>query len=133
MEEQLENLPAEPRPKRNRGWFRPGDRRINREGRPLGSKALLEEGSPAADRAPCADRLMLLVVSGRDLAFRLSHHKGPVIVNLPADAQVVACRVDAARDAVALVIRSQEFPRIARGAPVPEFMPRFEGLRWRRG
>jgi len=47
----------EPVSKRNRGWFREGDWRINREGRPLGSKAASPEESPPADRAPCTDRL----------------------------------------------------------------------------
>jgi hypothetical protein len=135
MQEQVHNMAGgpvpEPGPKRNAGWFRPGDRRINREGRPKGSKAACQAGPPV-DCAPEADRLMLLWVPAPDLAFRLSKYLAPWIVNLPEDVAIVGCRVDAGRDGVALVIRSQAFPRIAAGAPIPEFRPQFEGLRWRR-
>jgi hypothetical protein len=130
MEQQVEQRPNEP-PK-NRGWFQRGDRRINREGRPKGSKAGSEEGSAPTDRAPWADRLMLLLLRGRDLAFRLGHDKAPWIVNLPVDCEIVACRMDVSGESVALVIRSQTFPRIARGALIPEFKPAYNGLRWRR-
>ena len=43
--------------------------------------------------------------------------------NLPADCEVITSRVDAARDAVALIIRSASFPRIPKGAPLVEFVP----------
>src|SRR5260370_33020944 len=119
MEEQVEKVPEGPPPKRNRGWFQPGDRRINREGRPRGSKAGAEEEAAPADRAPCADRLKVLFVPGPDLAHRLSHGDGPWIVNLPEYFEIVACRQDAARDGVVLVIRSNAFPRIAQGAVIP--------------
>jgi hypothetical protein len=118
-------------PKRNRGWFQRGDARINLEGRPRGSKAAAQEG-PAADLASCADRVMVLYVPGLDLLFRLGHQNAPWIVNLPADGEIVSCRVDAARGAVALVIRSESYPRIAQGAVIPEFRPDFNGLRWKR-
>jgi hypothetical protein len=90
------------------------------------------EGSAPSDRAPCADRLKLLVLPGRDLAWRLSHQNAPWIVNLPVDAEIVGCRVDAAQDALALVIRSKEFPRIAQGRVIPPFKPELNGLIWRR-
>lgn len=130
MQEQVN----EPAPNRNHGWFRPGDRRINREGRPKGSsKSSRQPSSPAVDRAPCADRLQVLVVPTRDLARRLRWKLAPWITNLPEDAEIVSCRVDAARDTVAFVLRSNTFPRIAAGAVIPVFVPRFEGLRWQRG
>jgi hypothetical protein len=131
-EQQVNNVVSgpTPAPRRNAGWFRPGDRRINRDGRPRGSKAASAEA--AADRAPAADRLMLLWVPRRDLAHRLSSDRAPWIVNLPADFEIVTSRVDTARDGVALVIRSETFPRVARGAPIPEFAPSFHGLKWRR-
>jgi hypothetical protein len=132
MQDQAPTLPVEMPPKRNPGWFKPGDQRINREGRPRGSKAASEAGSAPADRAPCADRLMLLVLPERDLAWRLSRGDSPWIKNLPADFEIVGCRVDAARAAVALVIRWKAFPRIAQAAVIPEFKPAFNGLRWRR-
>jgi len=39
------------------------------------------------------------------------------------DFEMVALRVDAGRDAVAIIGRSASFARIAKGAPVPEFKP----------
>jgi hypothetical protein len=130
MGEQAEEVPDAPPPKNNVGWFRKGDPRINREGRPRGSKAGCEPGSGAGDRAPRTDRLMVLLMSGRELAHRISHRDAPWIKNLPADFQIVACRVDPVRAAVALVIRSKTFPRVARGAVIPEFAVAFDGLRW---
>jgi hypothetical protein len=132
MEEQADNLTGvpEPVPPRNRGWFRPGDPRVNREGRPRGSKAATGQ---AVDRAPRADRLVLLWVPAWELAFRLTHGLAPWwTVNLPKGFRIVGSRVDAARDAVALVIRSQTFPRVARGAPIPEFEPELKFDEWLR-
>jgi hypothetical protein len=107
-----------PEPRRNRGWFqRGGDRRINRDGRP--KKAWADY----ADRAPRADRLKLLWVPTQEFVRRLTSDCAPWASNLPADFDVVAFRVDAARDAVAVIGRSASFPRIAKGAPLPEFTP----------
>ena len=138
MSEEVEKLAAatavapEPGPRVNRGWFRPGDGRINRQGRPLGSRAAVPAGADPADRAPRADRLRRLVVPERDLAWRLASIKAPCVANLPPDFQIIDCRVDAARQGVVLVIRSDTFPRVARGAPIPEFEPAFDGLLFRR-
>jgi hypothetical protein len=52
--------------------------------------------------------------------------------NLPADFQIVDSQVDAARQGVVFTIRSSAFPRIARGTPIPEFHPSYNGLKWRR-
>jgi hypothetical protein len=131
MEEQLDNRPAESPPRTNRGWFRPGDRRINREGRPRGSpKAGPEE---QADRAPAADRVMLLVLPARAVAYRLTHERGAWIANAPRDIEIVGSRVDVARGALVFVLRSAAFPRIAKGAVIPQFTPEFNGLRWQEG
>jgi hypothetical protein len=128
MEEQLESRSGESPPRENPGWFRPGDRRINREGRPKGSaRAGLPE---QADRAPAADRVMLLVLPARAVAYRLTHQQGAWIANAPRDTEVVGSRVDVACGAVVFVLRSAEFPRIARGAVIPRFTPAFNGLRW---
>ncbi len=120
MEEQANNEAggSAPEPRGNRGWFqRGGDPRINRDGR----KRLA--WAACADRAPFAGQLMLLRVPTRDFLRRLSGAGDPGITNLPADCEAVAGRVDAERDAFALVIRSASFPRIAKGAPLPEFVP----------
>jgi hypothetical protein len=84
----------EPAPRTNQGWFQAGDERINRQGRPRGSKASVPEGTHPADCAPRADRLVRLVVDERDLAWRLASIKAPCVANLPPDFQVVACRFD---------------------------------------
>jgi hypothetical protein len=54
------------------------------------------------------------------------------VVNLPNDFWIDGCWVDAARQAVVVTIRSAAFPRITRGAPIPELAPAFNGLKWRR-
>ena len=100
--------------KQNRGWFKPSDGRINRLGRPLGRRPSAQEGFSPGELAPRSDRLMLLCIPARDLAWRLSRYKAPWIVNLPADFEIVASRVDAVGN-VALVVRSKAFPRIAKG------------------
>ena len=56
---------------------------------------------------------MLLRVPLRDFLRRLTSDDAPRLVNLPADFEVIASRVDAERNAVALVIRSQTFQRIS--------------------
>ena len=128
-----------PRTLKNRGWFLPGDMRINRDGRPRGSKPAIQEHL-RPDLAPCADRLKLLIVPSKDLAWRLTKEKAPWIANLPTagsdfhrspDFQIVGCRFDAIRNAIVFVIRAGGFPRIAKGTPIPEFQPSFDGLRWK--
>jgi hypothetical protein len=98
-------------------WFKRGDQRINRDGRPR--KAWVAY----ADRAPRADRLMLVWVPRQDFGHRLTGDGAPCIANLPADFEVVGSRVDLARNALAVIVRSGTFPRIAKGAPIPEFKP----------
>jgi hypothetical protein len=119
MEEQANNVVGEPAPapKKNAGWFQRGDGRINRFGRPRKSWAA------CTDLAPFAGRLMLLWVPRREFVRRLSSNCGPWAINLPADFEPVTFRVDADRDAVAIIGRSASFSRIAKAAPVPEFQP----------
>jgi hypothetical protein len=133
MDEQVNELAqgTAPEPKPNRGRFQPGDRRINREGRPIGRKSAVRDSHPA-DCARCADRVKLLFVRGRELAYRLGHRDAPWAVNLPGDAQVVDGRFDHAREGLVLIVRSAEFPRIARGTPIPELIPHYDGLKWGR-
>jgi hypothetical protein len=118
-------------PKSNRGWFRPADSRINREGRPHGSKAAASlDDTP--DRAWQADRVKRLCISERDVAWRLTHQNGPWAINLPNDFQIVECRIDSEWGQVVFVIRSQSFPRIAKGTLIPIFKTQYNGLKWRR-
>jgi hypothetical protein len=104
MDEQVEKLAGdavmEPIPRRNRGWFRAGDKRINREGRPRGSKAAVPEGTLPENCAPRADCLMRFSLPGRELVGRLTHPNGFWLVNLPSDAQIVDSRVDAVTERV---------------------------------
>jgi hypothetical protein len=127
MEEQVEVLTVAPAPeslaKRNPGWFLRGDGRINREGRPRGSKAGLPKGVAPKELAARADRVMRLFVPAREFACHLSGREAPWVANLPEDFVIVAGRFDPERDGFVLTIRSRTFPRVARGAPVPEFAP----------
>jgi hypothetical protein len=123
MEELADKGAVEAVPKRNRGWFQRGDGRINREGRPKGSKA----GSPGvgpADRAPCADRLMLVRVPRGNLKNTLSRPPTEYIENLPHDFEIVDCRL-VNRDII-ITIRSSGFSRVEEGAPIPEFAPLYK-------
>jgi hypothetical protein len=119
MEEVANNVPAtplpQPPPRTNAGWFQRGDQRINRDGRPKKSWAAYE------DRAPRAGRFMLLWLPTQDFCQRLTSTGAPGVVNLPPDCTAISSRVDSARDAIAFVIQSETFPRIAKGAPIPEF------------
>ena len=122
-----------PPPKSNRGWFKPGDQRINRRGRPVGSKADPGEEAGPADRAAVTDGLMVLRLPSKLLACRIAFERGPWLTNLPVDFQIVSSRIDASQGLLVLVLRSASFQRVARGAVIPEFRPQFNGLRWYSG
>lgn len=119
-----ETPPPAPPIKQNKGWFRPGhDARRNPEGRPRGSK-----GPPPAQakvpelRAERTDRVMWFGY----LTKWLREHLHPfgrectTISNLPADYEIVGCRVYH-NGYMAVIVRSKRFPRVARGAMIPEF------------
>ena len=112
---------------RNPGWFRTGDRRINREGRPRGKKGAAESPACLARRS---DRLMRMFVEGYVVTAMLTQMSSPCLVNLPSDTRIVECQLDAARKGFVLTIRSSEFPRVARGTPIPEKRPEFNGLKF---
>src|SRR5439155_3552593 len=121
---QTTDLPAQECPlKTNRGRFQRRDPRINREGRPSGSKAGNKGGSAATDLAPRADRLKLLTLPQEYLFGCLRHRNAASITNLPEDVEIIASRADHARGVVVLTIRSQTFPRVARGTLIPAFEP----------
>ena len=125
--EQLADGPA-PGPRANRGQFRPGDGRINRGGRPRKPPP----GVHPADCAQQADRVMRLALPASELAWRLTRPNGFWLTDLPADARIVAARVDAAGGQVVFTVRSGTFRPVAKGAPIPEFLPDFNGLMHRR-
>lgn len=136
MSERIEELAlavgsvAGPVARPNRGWFAPGDRRINRQGRPRGSKSAAAGGIDPADCAPQADRLKRLLLPATEMVWHLGRPQGFWLSNLPADVEIVAARVDAGQ--VVFVLRSSTFPPVARGALIPALVPAFNGLRWRR-
>jgi hypothetical protein len=107
---------------RNRGWFRAGDSRINRGGRPKSSV----RRTKAASR-----RLMRILMPLQDLEQALSSHKHPWIVNLPGDFSVIAVSLDLTMQAAVVTIHSEQFPVLEVGEPIPEFDVRYNGLDFR--
>jgi len=58
------------------------------------------------------------------------HDEPQIVINLPADVLIVECRADVVRKGLVFTIRSREFPRVARGALIPELEPRYNGLKY---
>ena len=125
-----EGLPAV---RSNRGWFQPGDRRINLQGRPRGSKAPVAEKRAVTDVAPRTDRLKRLFIGERTILGWLTSMRSPCVTNLPADFLIVDCRVDAVRRGLVFTIRSGAFPRVVWEALIPEMEPEYNGLIHLRG
>ena len=115
--------------KPNRGWFLPSDPRINREGRPRGSKSAKSSAKSSGCCTAKADRVVRVLLRPSDLAHRLTNQQSAWLVGLPQDVEIIDTFVEGG--AVHLVIRSQTFARIGRGMPIPVFQPEFNGLRWR--
>jgi hypothetical protein len=99
----------------NAGWFRLADPRINREGRPRGSRKAA--GAPAEDRAAQADRLALLRFPARQLVTILEYRLG---YPWPDGTEIVSARSDNATGELLLVLRSPAFARVAAGAVIPQ-------------
>jgi hypothetical protein len=121
MEELVEQAVVAER-KRNRGWFQPGDRRINREGRPRGSPKAEPPPRTLEIRADGADRLMRVSYTTNQLCELLRTTGGVRVLmsNLPDDCEIVDIRVYH-NGLIILVIRSKSFPRIAEGSLIPKF------------
>jgi hypothetical protein len=113
--------------KSNRGRFQRGDNRINRVGRPRKCDSL-EPG----DRAATTDRLMRAILRCGDIVHRLTKQFGPWIINLDRDVEIVTCRFDLAQNAIVFILRSQMFAVVAKGSKIPDFVPEYYGLKWRR-
>jgi hypothetical protein len=110
--------PEAPPAKANPGHFKPRDPRINRAGRPKGSKKAAADADPA-DLAPTTDRLRRLRVPRERLGLGW-------LSNLPDDAELVgAC---AEGGGLILMLRSNEFAKVAKGTRVPE-LPAADALR----
>lgn len=112
---------APPAPPRNKGWFQQGDRRINREGRPRGSKGPASADGPEV-RAVRTDRVMWFGYQTKHLREHLlpSGCERVAVNGLPTDCEIVGCHVYPT-GFMAIVIRSKAFPRVARGALIPRF------------
>lgn len=113
----------------NRGWFRAGDPRINRAGRPKGAQQ-------AAQRAragkPLCGRLMTLFVPEQDFQTYLTRRNGPWLTNLPDDFRIVAVDFDLERRGVVVTIHSEQFAAVPAGEPIPVLQACYNGLMWRR-
>ena len=126
-ESEAGGAPASPLPaKPNSGWFKPGDARINRRGRPI--------GSDAGRRGPGKrqyGRLKTLFVPGSDMRLYLTAPNGPFLTNLPNDFEIVGASVDPVRQGLVLTVYSESFEIVKRGRPIPEFPPDYNGLAYR--
>ncbi len=130
MEEQAlisEPESAEAPTKVNRGWFRSGDPRINRAGRPKPEKA-------AAKRAQSGKRqhgpIRKLFVPAAHLETYLTHRHGPWLINLPASFSIVGCEWDLERDGAVLTIHSYYWDSLQPGEPIPELDAKYHGLKF---
>jgi hypothetical protein len=122
--ELMSEQPSEPAPgKPNAGWFKPGDRRINREGRPRGSRKAAQ-GTPAAVLAPKTDRLVLVPIPAEKLASQLSSPWDHSFISNWGEGQIVGACMDE-QGTVYLTLRSERFRRVVKGAPIPVGKPRW--------
>jgi hypothetical protein len=114
--------------KRNRGWFQPGDGRINRMGRPRGPERAARRAQAGK---PVCGRVRILFVPDDDLRRSLSSNLHPWLINLPKDFRIVAVDRDPNRKGFVMTIYSENFREIGEGEQIPEFKPAYNGLKWR--
>ena len=124
--------------KQNAGWFRPGDKRINRQGRALKREPTLAEKVEAWDRqGPCpvcdsvprqpkSGRLMQVCVR-EELVRRGLSFDAPHMLTLPEDAKIVAVEPDAAGDGWIVIYRSEKFKVVQAGEPIPKLTWHYHG------
>jgi hypothetical protein len=127
IEKQAAAAPQKPVPQRDGGWFGPGDRRINRGGRPRGKVVPEEERIHPADYAKSADRLKRIFFDEAELICGLTQVSGPCLLNIPNFFEIVDCRVDEIRKGIIFVLRSDEFPLVACGSLIPELPTVYDG------
>jgi hypothetical protein len=127
--------------RKNRGWFRRGDPRINRLGRGLKRVPTLAEKVRAWDGQsacpvcsqeppPKGGQIMTLSVSFGDLRERLSFASSlcPYVLTLPSDAHIVAVEMDP-KGGMRVTYRSKEFKPVQVGEPIPELIRHVLGLK----
>jgi hypothetical protein len=124
----LVNGNSEPGPA-NRGWFRRGDPRINRRGRPR--NGVTAAPRQQTEKKPLSGQLKRLSVPVSDLRVRLAREKGPWMVNLPNDFRIVALELDPVQQMIVLTIHSQVFQAVQEDEEIPWFSPEYHGLKWR--
>jgi hypothetical protein len=120
------DAPAAPS-RTNRGWFKRGDARINRHGRPR--KRPPRPPRPAPEEWPLNGQLRNLHVPIGDLRMYLAGCKAPWIINLPSDYEIVSARCR--QESVVLTITSKTFSSVPAGEAIPVFRAEYNGLRWR--
>jgi hypothetical protein len=129
MEKQAESTSVLGLTKGNRGWFRKGDPRINRRGRPHGSKSAPADMDMPVERADATDRLMVLYLPDSLLLLRLYRDdEFGSVTNLPSGCAIVNCRLHAEHKVFAIQIRHYSFPLVARGTVLPEFRAEFHSM-----
>jgi hypothetical protein len=101
-----------PAKKPNPSWFKPGDARINRQGRPKGTKAVKQ----------LSGHLVRLVVPGQYILFRyIRGELGPYMgTYLPPDVKIVDAQFDPERNVVLLTLSHPSFAEVQKGQPLPE-------------
>src|SRR5262245_30434883 len=99
----LGDAPAKPARMPNPSWFKPGDSRINRKGRPRGTNAA----------KPLSGPLVRLVVPGQYITLRyIRGERGPHMDFLPQDVKIIDAHFDKERYAVVLTLWHPNFAQV---------------------
>jgi hypothetical protein len=115
--------------KHNRGWFQPGDARINRRGRPRqGPEAVARR---ARSGRPLCGNIAQFLLPASDFRQYLTGYKAPWLKNLPYNARFVAVEVDVEQGMFLVTIHSEQFEFVEAGAPIPVFQAVWYGLAYR--
>lgn len=114
-------------PCRNRGWFRPGDSRINRRGRPTRIGALARQAKVGQ---PLSGRFVRVFVPESIVCRFLANWKTPhPPVPDPRYFCIVATEFDAQRGGVVFTLHSKSYPHVGAGQ-IPEVPANWFGTGW---